>query len=413
MQSQNKKSKTASATTQKVDTQPTTQTQTSVVSVENANKIVENKLQGQVVEVKKGGSRVKTASQVAPVAPVAQVAPVAEVSQVVVPATQTAQTVTSTTTKGKKTGKTVQTTQSAPVVEVAPVVAPVVAPAVVAVSETVQVAGKKGKKTTKTAQVVEPVVAVAPVVAEAVVAEAVVAEQVAGAKTKKAKTVKVAKAEKTEKPEKVKKVKAVKAVKAVKVAKVQVEQGVQENDDKEQDSKLRYFKLYYNNENKGRYCGKKPKQAANKAFSSIVKELNNNGENGAVNVDINYSIKECTRHSKHKEYKYIGKRETLDKPVPVYIPHEEKKSKNSEEKLSADELRNKILSNASEEKSVSNVPIKQKKVETLHSGKEVTTNGGSVYLLSDSGKVFKKIIYHFHNKIQKAPKPVQEVALQA
>ena len=141
--------------------------------------------------------------------------------------------------------------------------------------------------------------------------------------------------------------------------------------------------------------------------------MNNNEENGGVNVDINYSIKECTRHSKHKEYKYLGKRETLDKPVPVYIPHEEKKTKNSEEKLSSEELRQKILGNASEVMAVSDVLIKQKKVETLHSGKEVTTNGGSVYLLSETGQVFKKIIYHFHNKIQKAPKAVVVPVQQA
>ena len=87
-----------------------------------------------------------------------------------------------------------------------------------------------------------------------------------------------------------------------------------------ENSKLRYFKLIYNNNIHGRYCGKKPKQAANKAFSSIIKDFKKNGnQTGGVNVDINFSIRECTRNSKHKEYKYIGKRETLANPVKVEI----------------------------------------------------------------------------------------------
>src|SRR3990167_2492960 len=40
---------------------------------------------------------------------------------------------------------------------------------------------------------------------------------------------------------------------------------VGDEEDNEHDNKLRYFKLFFNNEYKGRYCGKKPKQAANKA----------------------------------------------------------------------------------------------------------------------------------------------------
>lgn len=85
-------------------------------------------------------------------------------------------------------------------------------------------------------------------------------------------------------------------------------------------SKLRYFKLLYNDIIQGRYSGKKPKQAANKAFSSIIKTFKEgNEQNGGVNLDINFTIKECTRNSKHKDYKYIGKRQALDNPVRVEI----------------------------------------------------------------------------------------------
>jgi hypothetical protein len=107
-------------------------------------------------------------------------------------------------------------------------------------------------------------------------------------------------------------------------AKVEVKQETEDAEEAgegdEANSKLRYFKLIYNNQIQGRYCGKKPKQAANKAFSSIIKDCKKSGQqNGGVNVDINFTIKECTRNSKHKEYKYIGKREVLVNPVKVEI----------------------------------------------------------------------------------------------
>ena len=116
---------------------------------------------------------------------------------------------------------------------------------------------------------------------------------------------------------------------------VQAEQVVQkagnikvELEEDEQDlqmgNRLRYFKLIYNNEIQGRYSGKKPKQAANKAFSSIIKDMKKIGnQTGGVNVDINFSIRECTRNSRHKEYKYVGIRETLNNPVKVSINNED------------------------------------------------------------------------------------------
>ena len=383
MQTKNIKSKTASVSSQKVDEQSTVKPQTSVVAVENANKIVENKLQGQVVEVKKASSRTKSApvvqamvpetvqpaaqpevqavatkgkksTKVEAAAPVVQAEAAAPVVQAVAPVVQP-ETQTATPAKGKKSTKTAQ------VESVVQVAAPVAQPETQ--TTTTPAKGKKAAKTTET---------VAPVVSQ-VVAPAVQPEtQTAGAKPKRTPKTKVAE-----------------PVQVVEAAQV-----VQEDEEEQAGGKLRYFKLFYNNQNKGRYCGKKPKQAANKAFSSIIKELNANGQNEGVNVDINFSIKECTRNSKHKEYRYVGKREVLPEPVPVYIPHNTA--------LAQDSIKG--------ETSVKNISIKQKKVETLHSGKEVTTTGGSIYLVSNSGQTFKKIIYHFHNKIQKSPKVVAEVA---
>ena len=99
---------------------------------------------------------------------------------------------------------------------------------------------------------------------------------------------------------------------------------VEEDEEQQTNSRLRYFKLIYNDEVQGRYCGKKPKQAANKAFSSIIKDMKKGGnQQGGVNVDINFSIRECTRNSKHKEYKYVGIRESLKEPVKVAINNED------------------------------------------------------------------------------------------
>ena len=93
------------------------------------------------------------------------------------------------------------------------------------------------------------------------------------------------------------------------------------------DDKLRYFKLYYNDNICGRYSGKKPKQAANKAFSSIIKDMKKTDNKEGVNIDITFTIKECTRNSFHKEYKYIGKRLLLKSPVKVTIENGDGTSK--------------------------------------------------------------------------------------
>jgi len=124
-------------------------------------------------------------------------------------------------------------------------------------------------------------------------------------------------------------VKATKAAKAVKgtkevIAKTDnlVQNEVEDNEEPE-SGKLRYFKLYFNNDICGRYCGKKPKQAANKAFSSIIKDMKKTDKKEGINVDISFSIKECTRNSSHKEYKYVGKRLLLTTPVKVKIENDD------------------------------------------------------------------------------------------
>ena len=149
------------------------------------------------------------------------------------------------------------------------------------------------KKSTKksSSKAVEPVQEAAPVKAVEKV------EDVKSTKSSKKSTKKSAK----------------KTKKVVKPKVVAKEEGVEG----EQEKGKRYFHcVYKSNEGAvvraGRYCGKKPKQAAKKALSRVVEKNEvKNGEN------LVFLIKECTRGSKKKMYAYSGARVLLDTPVTV------------------------------------------------------------------------------------------------
>lgn len=86
--------------------------------------------------------------------------------------------------------------------------------------------------------------------------------------------------------------------------------------------KTRYFKLKNDEEDEthGRYSGLKPKQAANKAFTSLLKRLieqEAEDKTSVVGNEYNFTIIECTRGRKHKEFHYTGIRKELPKPVEV------------------------------------------------------------------------------------------------
>ena len=232
-----------------------------------------------------------------------------------------------------KNQKKVAENKPAPAEVVAPAVPAPVAPApvVAAPAET-----KRGKKT---APVVAPVPAAAPAAAPeaAVVAEvAPAAPATAETKPKRkpakktGKTVtkgkkRVAKSKKTVKAKKPAKKPAVKAPKK-KVPKKAAAPEIKLSD----EDRKRYFKLLYGDETvpNGRFSGKKPKQAANKAYTSIVKSLEEQGK-PFIGVDIKFTLKECTRWNKKKckkdsngdkvdkLYFYIGRRELLKQEVVV------------------------------------------------------------------------------------------------
>lgn len=97
------------------------------------------------------------------------------------------------------------------------------------------------------------------------------------------------------------------------------------------DERSRYFKLLVGDDETpvGRFSGNKPKQAANKALTSIIKSMDKKGEK-SIGVDITFTLKECTRWNKkkykkgdkehkkiEKKYCYTGRRELLKNEVVV------------------------------------------------------------------------------------------------
>lgn len=79
--------------------------------------------------------------------------------------------------------------------------------------------------------------------------------------------------------------------------------------------KTRYFAIKNDNGNThGRFAGKTPKQAAYKAFSSIVK----NGD-CEVNNKFKLCIQEITRGSNRREFFYDAERKKLKKPLQYNI----------------------------------------------------------------------------------------------
>lgn len=155
---------------------------------------------------------------------------------------------------------------------------------------------KGGAKTTK-ASTKAPVKATKPAksTTKAATAKSATAKKPAKSKSAPAKKTKA----KTESKVKTK------SKSAVKAKKEQVEGEVEEK-------KGRHFKCVYNGETFGRFSGNKPKQAANKALTSLVKTHN-------IKNEILFSIVECTRGSKRKVHNYRGKRVKLETPMIVQV----------------------------------------------------------------------------------------------
>ena len=224
--------------------------------------------------------------------------------------------------------KNVNSTQNVtPVVQATPTPAPVsetkpkkqkagavpvpvpVAPAPAQVAPVPATGGKRTKKAVQTAGTVAP--APTPVVSTPVaspVASTPVA-QTAGGKTRKPAT-------------KTPRTKKTAEAKPNKNNKKAVANPVQAEVPAEGEERGRFFKYLYNGTVSGRFSGSKPKQAANKALTSIVKSQSETGVD-LTNKMLTFSIIECTRGSKKKQYNYQGIRRALDVPIKVTIKNKD------------------------------------------------------------------------------------------
>jgi hypothetical protein len=80
----------------------------------------------------------------------------------------------------------------------------------------------------------------------------------------------------------------------------------------------RYFKLQDGPSLHGRFSGLKPKAAANKAFSSILKEMHKAGL-PTPDKPTPFSLREVTRGSKHKTFNFEGTRKELPNPITISL----------------------------------------------------------------------------------------------
>jgi hypothetical protein len=163
---------------------------------------------------------------------------------------------------------------------------------------------KQAKQTKTPVAAAEPVKADTPVVAPVVVpvvapvVAPVVPVKAAGTKTKRAKVVAPA------------------AVAAPAVPAAESEPAQEETT--ASGRPVRYFKLTFEGADpRGRFSGTKPKQAASKALTSIINQRK--ASSTETVGEFNFSIVECTRGSKNKQYNYIGECVKLEQPTRVQI----------------------------------------------------------------------------------------------
>ena len=216
-------------------------------------------------------------------------------------------------TKSEKSVSTVQKVADVPQVAGAVEVAPVAT--VTPVTEVAQIPEvKKTAKKVRVPKAVDESVVVAPVVvapvAVAPVAPVVVAETVSTdtpTVVKAAKKPRAPKAERVVVPEQTTQPVVAKSPEEP-VADAPVVGGARA---------VRYFRCIYNADTFGRFSGYKPKQAAGKALTSILRHLDKEGQD--LFSEVPFSMIECTRGGNHKVSQYNGKRLKLEKPVTVTI----------------------------------------------------------------------------------------------
>jgi hypothetical protein len=106
---------------------------------------------------------------------------------------------------------------------------------------------------------------------------------------------------------------------------VKKEESVTETAQEGGKRRVRYFRCIYSDDTFGRFSGYKPKQAAGKALTSILRHREKEGKD--LFEEVSFSMIECTRGGNHKVSQYSGKRVKLEKPVTVTIKTADGKKK--------------------------------------------------------------------------------------
>lgn len=86
-----------------------------------------------------------------------------------------------------------------------------------------------------------------------------------------------------------------------------------------QKDRVRYFKIIDldMNQTYGRFCGRTPKQAAQKAFTSLMRVNRIRGLPTSGNF--HFAIKECTRGNVHRTFEYTGCQMLLEYPQQIQV----------------------------------------------------------------------------------------------
>lgn len=168
--------------------------------------------------------------------------------------------------------------------------------------------------------------------------------------------------------------------------------------------KTRYFKCMYNDKVFGRYSGIKPKQAANKALTTIIKD--NGGNEKCIDKVFNFKMVECTRGSKRKISAYEGKRVKLDKPLEITIKsggNEKKIVYKFNNKLHKVKIADQKLIDEQKNKNNDVVPVKAKKLEETKETKK------SNKVKKETKQNNKKISNKKNNKMTKKKNVAQKI----
>lgn len=176
----------------------------------------------------------------------------------------------------------------------------------------------------------------------------------------------------------------------------------------DEPKRTRYFKCIYRTVDgevttAGRYCGKKPKQAASKALTGILKAT---GEESATeDKPVFFLIAECTRNSRKKKYSYSGFRKELDEPVEVAIKKNDGKNStityrktNVVKKVDKDECQDLFNHNLPEEDEVEEAVVEKKG----GAKKTATKKGKNVAKKNTKAKVAKKNVKKASGKAKKS-----------